>query len=344
MSENQNFCELYVSLVPHHENLKSHCESLSNVLQGVKDERKEKQRQQFKENVGKFLKQLNEKLLENLNLLKMVAFDMGSDYVSLQCNLKAIEGESEMHQEKLNAINKIINSEHKAANFKIHETREDFLKKFNELMDSKNGYDETQKQLDENCKIQLTIEEQLNCKRNELKKVLCQIIKYRSTMQPNIPMDEFDDLRNFYEKATLKLTQLNSTVNCYQTKIAQTQHESEYTRKFFRSELRVIREHDKWSTNNLMKRKNILENRIECICSDESVHEIKKIEREVFIMQEKIEMSEVSMAELKKIINKFESWKRPCPKVSSAILRKRKEMSAPIFGTDYLGSKFIKLQ
>jgi hypothetical protein len=344
MSGCQNFCELYVSLIPHHENLKYRCESLSNVLKNEKERREEIKKNEFKENIQIFLKNLIEKLFENLELLKLVAFDFGSDYVSFQSNLKSIQNDLKANQEKLDAINEKIDKQQKTANFEIHTMREDFLKKFQELMDSKTNYEENQKKLDKNCKVKIELEEKLNCKREELKKVLCQIKKQRLTMEPNVPMSDFDELRDYYEKSILKLSQLSSTVECYQSKLAQTQLENEIMRKIFKSKLKVIRAHDKYITDELIKRKDDLENKIEQICVDESDYEIKKIGREIFIMQQKIEISEVSMEELSKVINKFQAYKRPCQSLSAATLKRLREEKALVFGVDYQGSKFVKFR
>lgn len=344
MSEYQNYCELYTSLIPYHHEIRTQCESLSNVLKDKKDENNEAKREKFKQNIQKFLKDLINKLLENLELLKMVAFNLGTDYVTYQCNLKTIEEQSNNYKEKLNTINKKIDDQHKNANFNVHSTREEFMKKFMDLIDAKYGFENIQKVLDENCRKKLEIEENLNCKRGELKKFLCQIKKQRETIEPNIPMSLFDELRNSYEKAVLKVDQLSSTVEYYQTKLAKADHENELMRKTFQSQLKVIREYDNWSTKELMKRKNLLENKMERICTDESDCEIKKIEQEIFIMQQNIEIAEDGMKELKKNIEKMQAWKRPCAKLSTETLKRLKEEKAPIFGVDYQGSKFIKFR
>lgn len=344
MSGYQNYCELYYSLIPYHHNIRTHCENLSNVLKSKKEERQQKKSEKFKQNVQKFLKDLINKLFENLELLKMVAFDLGTNYVTVQCNLKAIEKESDNYHEMLNAINRKINDQHKNANFNVHSTREEFVKKFKELLNAKCLYEDIQKKLDENCKIKLGIEEKFSCKKEELKKVLCQIKKQREAIQPNVPMSAFDELRNSYEKAVLKANQLSSTVDCYHTKLAETERENELMRQTFKSQLKVIREHDNWSTKELMKRKNILENKIRCICVDDSDCEISKIEQEIFIMQQKIDIAEVGMRELNNFIEKMQAWKRPCPNLSPEKLKLLKEEKAPIFGIDYQGSKFIKLK
>ena len=125
-------------------------------------------------------------------------------------------------------------------------------------------------------------------------------------------------------------------------KIIEAEKEKALMRKIFDDQLKVVKEQDRWSTKSLTSRKNFLENQLQSISKDESDEEIEKVRREILVMERKIEESNVSIKELSKAIFSLNVWKRPCLK-ASRLTPKKVEAPKIIFGTDHMGSRFIKV-
>lgn len=340
MSGSLNFCEKYVSLIPYHKNLKLKCKSLTSAIQDEKDRRKEEREVQFQISLPKLLKELNDNLYEKLELLKMKAFDLVQQSVNVQNSIKALENESTTHQQKINMLNKKIDDVQKSTNLKIHTTRDDFLRKYRELMDFKCRHEDTEKIIDESCKLQISIEKDLNTKRKELRGIMCKIKKQRESMEPNINIQQFNELRNAYEEKVKKLSQLNSTINCIQDKLCQAQHEDEITRRVYRSKLKIIKEHDDWSRQDLIKRKCALEKSLKRLPIISEDRDIQSLSHEILVMQKRIEISEESIEQLRNTVDEIHGWKRPCVKSMNFSPAK----VTTIIATDYMGSTFYALQ
>lgn len=344
MSGFKNSCDFYSSILPYHKNLKLKCKSLTNAIQDEKQRREEERKIQFQNNMQNFLKEFIEKIREKLELLQLMAFDLGKEYVKSQCSIKLLENESLTHQKMLDKLNTKIDNLKRDSNLRIHETREEFLKNYKKLEEFKTKYEESEKDLNEICKERKSIEENLKCKKKELKEIFCKIKKHRETIPENVDVKEFSSLRNSYEELVIKLTKLNSIVKCTEDKVFKAHREGELIRKVLRSKLKIINEHDEWSREDLMRRKNKLEEKFKVESIEDST--IQQLSSEISVMEQKVKQSEEVIEELIAVVNKMIGFKRPCTKVAieNVLNQLKSEKKNPVIGTDYIGSTFVQLQ
>lgn len=342
MSGSLNYCEKYLSLIPHHKNLKLKCKSLRSAIQDEKDRKKEEKEIQYKVDLHKFLKKYNDDLNEKLELQKMKAFDLTKEYVTCQSSIKILENESVIQQQKIKMLHKRIDGLQKSTNLQIHKTRDEFLRGYKELTDFKCKFEDNEKLLDENCKFQTSIENDLSCKRKKLKGIMCKIKNIRGSTEPNVDNHLFNELRSDYEEKVKKLSLLNSTINCIQDKLCQAQYEGEITRRVYRSKLKIIKEHDDWSKQDLFQRKCALEKSLNRLpFNAEEDDKIQSLSHEILVMQKRIEISEKSIEQLRNTVEEIHCWKQPCTKSMKQFAHAK---VTTIIGTDYMGSRFYALQ
>lgn len=345
MSRSRNFCDYYSSIAPHNRKLKAKCKRLLAAIQDEQNRRTEKRKEVFRLNLQQFLKDVISKLNEKLELLKTMSFNLGKNFVDCQEQLKSLEDESILHQSKVDFLNNKLDSVEKSTNIQIHNTRQEFLKSYKNLMNTKFQFESMQKELDEQCKEQMRLENELSLKKNQLKETICTIKKLRDANEPStVEVSEFDNLRNAYENLSLELAYLNSSINCMHDKMHRVQSESELIRQVFQSKMRIIKEYDEWSREGLMKQKNVLENRINNQGPQTSDDlRIEKLKQQIVLVQQQIEKSEECMDQLVKAFDEIQVWKRPCWSGASRYKHPPLHQKVPVIAVDYMGSTFVHL-
>jgi chromosome segregation ATPase len=342
----RNFCEYYSSILPHHQTLKGNCKKLFNAIQEIKDRRNEKRKEVFRLNLQQFLKDVITKLNEKLELLKMTSRDLAKEFTEYQFQLKSLENENIVQQSQVDLLKQKLENVEKFTNAQVHKTRQMFMKSYKNLMNAKFQFESMERELDERCKEQIKIQEEVSVKNNQLKQTLCIMKKLRDANEPTtIEICKFDDLRNAHESLSLELAHLNSTINCMQDGIHRLQCESELIREVFQSKMRIIQEYDEWSREGLLKHKNLLESNI----SDQSQQssgdlKIRKLQQKILLIQNQIDKSEECMDQLVKALDEIQVWKRPCLYFSTKSLLPSLYKKSPVIAIDYMGSTYVHLE
>lgn len=336
-------CDQFVNLIYLRKDLEQKCDTVKNEILDERARKKEIAENDLKEELPKFYKDLIEELNEKLDVLKLIAYDLGKDAMNFQKKIVATEIIANKQEKVLRKIDKKNLIFERAINEKIHEMREKFLYKLSELNQFKVLYVEAENLLQESMEALMDCDKELCSKTRILKQHKCCIKKYSENKVSEAEKEEFENLKIQYEKVLEKSNNLLSIVNCIQEKICKIDHEMELTRKIIRRKFRVIKDHDNWSVDHMLERKRSVQADIENSKIKLSREDflIKDLRNNIESLKDNIEVSEFSIKKLGQYLMKLSQNKssgRRYINLSKVALKAEQKM---VFGKDYMGSTFV---
>jgi chromosome segregation ATPase len=254
MCETQNFqCNNFISLLQENQRL---CGFYGQIEYEVHEE---KQRQldeaagneilTRKTRLKEFIEQLNEKLA----LFKLMATDLGRELIALQDEIPNMENATQIQEKRLEDFKWEIFKMEREVNIRVHEMRENFLKKFNELKDYEENVTENER-LSKNLNQKAAeYEQELNAKKMELKIFMCRIERLK-TVSNSVPDEIIEKLQQNHEKLLKKRNKTNMSISCAKENIMKTQTEIDVVRKVIRSTLKVHKHYNEWSVDREKKK------------------------------------------------------------------------------------------
>jgi hypothetical protein len=295
----------------------------------------------------KIYKDFIEELNEKLDVFKLIAYDLGKNAMELQKKIITAESIAEKQDKVLKKIDLKNSIYEREINEKIHEMRGKFLSKLSELNQYKNLYVESENLLQETIEQLMEVDKELSSKVKILRQYKCCIKKYKENKASEAEKEEFVNLKIQYENWLEKCNGLLSHVSYIQGKICKIDHEMELTRKIIRRKLRVIKNHDNWSLDQMLERKRSIEADIQNSTMNLSQEDfvIKDLRNNIEALKDNIEVSEFSMKKLGQYIGKLsqnKSFGRRYVNLSKAALKaEQKVLEKVVLGRDYMGSTFV---
>ncbi|KAG5673121.1 hypothetical protein PVAND_003195 [Polypedilum vanderplanki] len=225
----------------------------------------EKQRQaneaadDFRLNQNLVLKNLIDDLNDKLQFFKLCTKDLGLELLNLKKNLismedVATEQESILNDPKKKQFNLEIERE---VNIRIHEMRENFIKKYNELKDFKEKYINDSKMIENSHLKIMDLQQNLKLKQSQLNKITCCINESKDKIKPNscISDNDFDKLQKHRQCILKNCDQIRKNVNCIKSEIDKTHKEINIIKKLFKSSLKIINSYKNWTKDQISKKR-----------------------------------------------------------------------------------------
>lgn len=312
-------CDNYTDLLYARETLKNECFRCIDDLKSLQVSKYDKEKLQAKLNVQIVLREFIQKLHEKIELLKLIIEDMGREYIKSQQDFLIVDQVLSIQEKALQKIEKENRKIEESVNGKVATMREKFSKQFIELRQSQQLYEVTRKELEDSCRQQSQLENELKQAKLQHHSCVCQIesIQKAKSADESPTTKMFDELAAKHVKLSKIVANSKSYTDCVRQKICHLQRETGIVRETVKTKLKISKLHDEWSTDQLLTQKQELEEAKRKFneTTDDSDKIIQNLRSEISLLTNKIDESQNAIRNLQNLLRKALENELKCKKV-----------------------------
>lgn len=340
----QNFCNNYCVVLNEREILTRQCTEKAKQIEEIEinaiDDRRQEARIKFQAIYAEYTKQLKDKV----GVLKMIAQSLLEEHLQSQAEYLEIEEVIQLQNEAINRLeneNKMIEN---AVNEDIGEIRINFTEKWITLDEARKHFEASKIELEESCKTENDLEREIAKKKLERKQVLCDIKAARAQPDSGVTQRMLDKLQDSHIKLSKMLHDTESTAECFRKKICQTQREMEVIRSFSMQQFKIIKQHNEWALETLLKRKNALEDALVTTSLGIESFKAGNLQSNVCLTGKGLDSLHKTANNFKCLVGTAGKEASTCKKIIKPSMKGKPKFpkAKKILATDYLGSTFVK--
>lgn len=349
---NRTQCDRYELLLQERQFWRNLCDEMDEKIFDLKIQKTDERKLIAKLKTRQILREYIEQLNEKAEILKRIMHDLGQEFISVKSEYEKAENVLSLQESALEKAEKANQEVERRVNEEIDKIRKGFIDKWKKLCEIRDKFNLTQSDIAETCKDQMKLEAELNQKKLDLKKSLCELKKFRkssSSVAPSVTLKMLKNLRKKEAKYLRKFNQIETEVECFKRKICEADQEMKVVRKVVRSQLHVAKMHNDWRWEQLEIRKRNLEPLIDdqlVACDDEDKKVSHDMRMNISRMAEDVSGAKKTVENLESavqhLLEKPDSCRAKNFKSSTNVQQRIKKPEAQVIkATDYLGSTFF---
>lgn len=342
MSQNL-MCDRIAVVIQQNKTLEEECENVKDLINDVRLKKQALVEAEMPLKLPNIYRDFIEELIEKLEVLKLITFDLGKESLDIQSKIEDFERISDTQENLLKNIDTKNCIFEREANEKIHDLRKNYIEKYKELNKFKELYIETENILQETFEKLKSHDKELVEKKKLLAQYKCCIKKLQENVEDENLKIEYEKLKCMYSNIEKKNKNMESILKCIREKICNAGHEIELTMKMFKRYLNIVKEHDCWTSEQMLKRKESLTKNVEkcsLTLSAEDI-EIKDLKNRIELINKSVDESTSKLSRLQTLTDSLKQDKltgRRYINLSKFALKTNKKV---VVGRDYMGNTFI---
>lgn len=303
------------------------------------DEHKLEAKVKYQAIYAEYIKELKDKV----GVLKMIAQSLLEEHIRSQAEYSKIEEVVQLQSEAIDRLENENKTIEDAVNAEISEIRTKFKEKWLTLDEARRRFKASKIELEDLCRTENSLQKEIAAKKLERKQVSCEIKAAHLKPEKEVTQKMLDKLQQSHAKMTKMILETTSAVDCFQKKICQTQREMNVIKSFSRQQFEIIKQHDEWAMETLIKRKQLLEDAFVTTSQGVQSFGVGNLQSEVCMSDRNLRNLQETTWKLKCLLKKAEK-DSVCRKIVKPLMKGKpmNKKSKKTFGTDLLGSTFIK--
>jgi len=319
------------------------CRNIQDKICDLNDAESEKRKLEVQIKVPIVLKEFVEKLIEKLELMKLIIQELGKQHANYQQKFTETQSLVNNQQRTINQTEKRNREIECKVNEKIRKMRESFLRKWAELNPSRVSYEAI---ADELCTKRKDLEAQVNHKKCLFNQLLLAIksLQPKKVAESKIAKQKLEKLQQQQEKLLKRFTNLTAAAECVQSKIAAVQREMDIIRKFTMGKMEVVKQLEDWNVKHLEAKQQQLLDELKNYNTAED-EAIVKLSRGICATNSKIKEANKTISRLRRHMQQLTKRDSSCriAAEAEAPLTVECRIQPLVMGHDYMGSAFVML-
>lgn len=340
----------YFELVSRRDELEKECFKKIDEIVELKLQKKEDDELKNSLEIEKVYENYIKNLTEKLEVFKVIIEDLQNEFESRRELLGNSEKALILQKKALDIVETEKSEKERKLQEEIDKVQLKFNEKQNQLIDFKSEYMRIQNLLELSHEVENSLQLDVAKTNFDLYRVLCKIKTHNDSNKdsencPKIDEEMIENLQTENQRISLKIEAEDENVHKMTKEILDLQNEIDFTRSDALRKLKVIKLHNKWKDEHVNAQKLELE-----IAIKECKENFFQEDQELLRLKESLELMKIDCSEAEKTIqelNKSISQLEYKPKCHKSSFDPHPNYQIPkpkiFIGTDYIGSKFIKI-